>query len=260
MLGAVVLVPGCYFPDDVKAFLQKEHRPVTGIEYRFYPPDSLVIRSLNVPEISGAVQRIRPDGKINLSLLGEIFVAGKTSKEIEKLLITAAREYYEKADATVTVGSYASQNYYIFGQVGRPGPVPWTGRDTVLQALATAQPNNLAWAERITIVRGSRPQEGGYFQEASKPIGRYRRTGVHVPKKGNEPKTMMINLVAMTEHGDMSHNVMLMPNDIIYVQASPLAKIGLALQRLLFPINPAIQAIGVPANFERAGDRSRYND
>ena len=87
LLGAVVLAPGCYFPDDVKAFLQKDLGPVTGIEYRFYPPDSLSIRSLNVPEISGAVQRIRPDGKINLSLLGEIFVAGKTAKEIE----TAAR-------------------------------------------------------------------------------------------------------------------------------------------------------------------------
>lgn len=172
----------------------------------------------------------------------------------------AAKEFYEKTDATVQVVGYNSQKYYIFGQVSGAGPVAWTGRDTLLDALARSQPNNLAWNERIMVVRGSRPQQGGYYQEASNPIGKYRLTGVHKAPKDNEPETMMINLIAMIEHGDLANNILLMPNDIIYVQATPLAKIGLTLQRLLFPVNPAIQAAGIPANFERAGDRNRYSN
>ena len=255
VLAGMAVMPGCYYSDDVKAFLLKDHGPVSGIEYRFYPPDVLRIESLNVPEINGTSHRIRPDGKINIQLLGEFFVAGKTPSEIEKMLAEASKEYYEKTDATVQVAAYLSQNFYIFGQVSRPGPMPWTGRDTLLGALARSQPNNLAWAERIMVVRGSKPQEGGYFQEG----GGYWTSGIHEAQEGNEPKTMMINLVAMTEHGDMGNNIMLMPNDVIYVQASPLAKIGLALQRLLFPVNPAIQAVGVPANFGDAG-KSRYDN
>ena len=126
VLATVAVLPGCYHSDDVKAFLMKDHGPVSGIEYRVYPPDSIRIESLNVPEINGKVHRVRPDGKINLQLLGEFFVAGKTPSEIEKMLAEASKEYYEKTDATVQVVGYLSQNFYIFGQVSRPGPMPWT--------------------------------------------------------------------------------------------------------------------------------------
>jgi len=258
VVGIVVLVPGCYFPDDVKAFLQKDRKPVNGVEYRFYPPDSLSISSFNVPEINGAGGRIRPDGKINLPLLGEVFVAGKTPAEIEKLLIEASKEYYERADATVQVGAYASQFYYIFGQVSSPGPKVWTGRDTLLDALSRSFPNNLAWAERITVTRPSKPHVGGYYQEAPKVFGRFRRCGIHVPEEDNEPTIMLFNLEAMTRNGDMSHNILLMPNDIIYVQPTPLAWIGLTIQRLLFPVSPVTSAMGVPYQLDRAATE-RYD-
>jgi len=259
VVGVVVLLPGCYVSEDVKSFLQADRRPVSGVEYRLYPPDSLRISSLKVLEINGRGQQIRPDGKINLPLLGEFFVAGKTPAEVEKMLVEAAKEFYEKADATVNVVGYNSQKFYIFGQVSRPGPMPWTGRDTMLDAMAKAQPNNLAWFERIKVVRAAEPQNGGRYQAAPNILGRYSRTGIHVPQVGREPKEMTFNLFAMIEEGDLSNNIILMPNDVIYVQASPLAKVGLALQRLLFPVNPAIQAVGVPANFDDAG-RSRYDN
>ena len=260
LLCAVALVPGCYFPEDVKVFLQKDRKPVSGSEYRFYPPDSLSITSFKIPEINGMGGRIRPDGKINLPLLGEIFVTGKTPAEVEKLLIEASREYYEKGDATVQVGSYASQFYYIFGQVGGAGPRVWTGRDTLLDALARARPTNLGWAERITVTRPSRPHVGGYYQEAPKVFGKYRRCGIHVPEEGNEPTIMLFNLEAMSRNGDMSNNILLMPNDIIYVPPTPLAWIGLTIQRLMFPISPITSAMGVPYQVDRAQNQQFSQD
>jgi len=229
IVGVVVLLPGCYSSEDVKSFLQAERRPVSGVEYRTYPPDTLRI-TLTIPTpndeagklVINSVTRIRPDGKVNLRLLGEFFVAGKTPAEIEKMLVASAKEFYEKVEARVNIASYNSQMFYIFGQVSRPGPMPWTGRDTLLDALAKAQPNNLAWHERIKIVRAPEPQDGGRYQAATKVVGRYSRTGIHVPEEGREPKEMTFNLLAMVEEGDMSNNIILMPNDVIYVQASPL--------------------------------------
>jgi hypothetical protein len=85
---------------------------------------------------------------------------------------------------------------------------------------------------------------GGYA--TTKPAASYARTGINPPPKGKERKTMIINLMAMVQSGDMANNILLLPNDVIYVQPNPLAKVGLAIQMLLFPIRPAVEAAAMP--------------
>jgi len=236
---------GCYNAKQVNAFLHEPRTAVVGVEYRVMPPDVIAISSRHVQEIDGLSQQIRPDGKVNLPLVGEVFVAGKTPAEIEYALTEAAKEYYEQVDATVTVQSYNSQKFYVFGQVSKPGPMPWTGRDTLLDALAKAQPTQLAWPERIIVVRGDAPQEGG--QAATQPSWKYWRSGVHPERPDSPRRKLTINLMAMVRQGDMANNILLQPNDIIYVQPNPFAKVGLWIQNLLFPIRPAVQTITTPA-------------
>jgi len=48
--------------------------------------------------------------------------------------------------------------------------------------------------------------------------------------------------------GDLSNNILLKPNDVIYVRPHPLAAIGLAVQSLLFPIRPVAETIVTPNN------------
>jgi len=48
-----------------------------------------------------------------------------------------------------------SKSYYVLGQVFRPGVKDYTGRDTLLSALAEAQPNPMAWEERVQVIRPS---------------------------------------------------------------------------------------------------------
>ena len=55
---------------------------------------------------------------------------------------------------------------------------------------------------------------------------------------------MLINLDAMRESGDLANNVILRPDDIIYVQANPFAKLGLAIETVLFPLSAATNALG----------------
>lgn len=246
------LLAGCYDPREVEAFLQRPRTAVSGVEYRVLPPDMLAVSSTYVPEINGVNVRVRPDGKINLPLLGELYVAGKTPKEIEALIRQGAGAYYEQVDANVRVVGYNSQKLYVFGEVLRPGPRAWTGCDPVLDVLATAQPTELAWAERIVIVRGSEPTQGGY----GTPEGtrKYRAIGVH-PQPADRPrKRLTLNLMAMVKSGDMANNVLLMPNDIVYVQPNPFAHAGLFMRKVLFPVRPVLETLRVPANVEAAGN------
>jgi polysaccharide export outer membrane protein len=255
-LACAGLTGGCYTYDatEVSAFLRKPRPMVSGVEYRVLPPDTIQITSRRVPEIASVSQRIRPDGKVNLPLLGEILVAGMTPKEIEKAITDAALTYYEEADATVSVGSYESQKYYIYGQVSGGGPVPWTGHDTLLDALCKSPPTFLAWPERIIVVRGGEPQEGGPTTQPAQ-TGKYKRTGVR-PEDPNSPRhKMTINLMAMVRDGDLSNNILLMPNDVIYVQPNPFAEVGLKLQAILYPVQPVLEAVRVPRTLSQAGQQ-----
>jgi protein involved in polysaccharide export with SLBB domain len=317
-IGALVLallcasLAGCHGGTaKLKAFLQTPRSPVSATEYRVLPPDVLQITSIHVPDINNLRQQVRPDGKINLPLIGEIYVADHTPKEIEELLKKASKEYYEQVDATVQVAEYRSQKIYVFGQVSRPGPLPWTGNDTLLDVLATVQPTPSAWPEEIHVSRGKPPMTGGYWPakylkkhpelqandeppdedenndeydeydeeavdealpppetETGKPPelkGKSESFKVAKPecddlakatKKAEktalqpdgEAHVMVINLMKMIQNGDLSRNVLLKPNDVIYVPPNPLAAMGLAMQQLLLGIQPAAQTIQVPAS------------
>jgi len=147
--------------DLLNAFLQQRKVPVSGYAYVVLPPDVLTISSVYISELQKQTYMVRPDGKIALPLFGEVFVAGKTTKEIEGAILEATKEYYKKGDVTVEVTGYNSQKIYVFGQVARPGPMPWTGCDTVVNALAIVQPNQYAWPEKIKILRPKHPKAGG---------------------------------------------------------------------------------------------------
>jgi len=262
----------------LQAFLQDRPKPVSGVPYRVLPPDVITVRSTYVPEINGSVQQVRPDGIVNLPLVGEIDVVGDqrtglTPVQIEERITEAARDYYERVDATVEVTGYNSQKVYVFGQVGRPGPQPWTGANTVLDVLANSQPTEMAWPERILLVRGKTPRRGGYLidvkdldkaadkaPEAGSAEAENAPTVVAKPEKQAEDpdaiaplpkqveaKVLRINLNDMYKKGDLSKNVYLQPDDMVYVPPNPLAAVGLAIQQLLFPIRPATETIRLPA-------------
>jgi len=277
-----LLATGCTSEADrLRAFLQERRTPVSGVPYRVLPPDVILVRSTYVPEIDGISQQIRPDGRINLPLVGELDVVGKnetglTPTEIEDQITKAAEDYYERVDATVQVVGFNSQKVYVFGQVAGPGPQQWTGTNTLLDVLAQSQPTMLAWPERILLVRGKTPRRGGYLldvkdldeiagkagdgESAPDEVGTVvakvetkeggaeeeKPPATAVPEKV-EANVMRVNLMAMIKKGDMSKNVYLQPDDVIYVPANPLAAVGLALQQLLLPIRPAAETISVPA-------------
>lgn len=224
VVGAALAAAGCATSrhEQLVAFLRAHETEVSTGEYIVRPPDVIAVHAPGAPEIDGVTQMVRPDGKVVLRLLGEVDVAGLTTEEIARKLEAQLSRYYVEPEVVVQVAGYNSQFYYVFGEVGRAGPRPYTGRDTLLTALAEAQPTFLAWRSRIRVVRPS-PEAG-------------------------ERKLIVVNLDDMVRSGDVSQNVLLQAGDIVEVPPTPLGWLGHRVRELLYPFTPMVYAYSLPAD------------
>lgn len=222
LLGALIaFVGGCgptqkeraqlrHFP---KAYQQK----VSTDRYAVNPPDVITINAPLAPEVDKVKQVVSPDGTLNLDLLGRVYVAGMSPREVEDLLTEKLKTYYKDAKVRVDV-EQRSQFFYVFGEANRPGPKAYTGRDTLVHVLADAQPTRLAWPERVYVLRPSPDPE--------------------------QRHVTVINMYEMVKNGDTTANVLLQQDDIVYIPLNPLAAVGVALQNVLFPVQPVFNTAG----------------
>ncbi len=211
---------GCFssHPEDIQAFLRPPEVNVTAENYILQPPDEIEIQCSKVPEIHLQRQIIRPDGKVSFEALGEIEVAGKTPEELADVLEQKVSELYTLTGDNpidVRIIAYQSKVFYVLGQVLMPGPKIYTGRDTVLSAIADARPNPMAWVERIQVIRPSDDED-------------------------IKPKIFEVNFESMQVHGDTSKNVLLQEGDIVYVPPTVLAALSLKVEEVIRPITRAL--------------------
>ncbi len=222
-LTVLLVMGGCSTTyTDYSAFLTEPRPLVTSSSYRIMPPDVILITSKRVRELNGHREQVRADGRLSLPLLGSYFAAGKTPEQASAELQAAAREFYEDANVTLRVTRYASQKIFVFGEVNAPGPYPYTGANTILSTLAKAQPSRLADPERIAVLR---PADDGKLV-----------------------RRMTIDLNKMIKQGNTSQNAVLEEGDILYVPPTGFAAVGLALQQVLLPIQPAAAVVGGPSD------------
>ena len=232
LAGATVLAGCAPRYHDYSAFVRDPKPLASDQTYILEPPDEVQVSSRRVREIASHYERIRPDGRITLPLLGSVMVAGKTPEEVRAELQEMASAYYEDADINVKVTAFASKKVFVFGEVTVPGPYPYTGSNTVLQMLARAQPNRLADPSRIHVLRPS--------------------------PDGDLVRRMTVSLDDMVKSGDTTLDAVLEEGDIIYVPANGLATVGLAIQQLLLPLQPAVATVQAPTQIYDYGNQEPY--
>lgn len=222
LLAVICSQAGCSAKNaDMLHFLREHDHRVSAIEYRVDIPDAIGISAPRILEIDGERQRIRPDGKIGLRLLGDVKVAGMTAKEIAAKLEVLLSRYYLEPKVRVRVVGYESKKYYVVGQAAT-GPRIYTGRDTLLDAVLTASVNFLSWTSRVKVIR---------------------------PAHGETPvRTLRVNVDEMIQTGDWRHNILLEPDDIVYIPPTPMAWIGQRVRELMYPVAPMVQAYTAPAS------------
>lgn len=128
--------------------------PVDPKSYKIGPEDVLLVRIWREPDLSGLVS-VRPDGKINLQLVGEIDAADTTPTELEARIGKAYEKVLKSPIVTLQVQKVESKRYLLSGEVGKSGAFPLVRPMTVLEALTIAGGiKEFGNGKKIVILRG----------------------------------------------------------------------------------------------------------
>jgi polysaccharide export outer membrane protein len=110
---------------------------IDAASYVIGPEDGLQVTVWQNPQISGSFP-VRPDGKISLTLLGDVQAAGLTPMQLTDSITEKLKKFIQDPTVAVVVTGVNSQKIYMVGEVGHVGPLQLTSGMTPLQAIATA--------------------------------------------------------------------------------------------------------------------------
>ncbi len=150
------------------------------------PEDIIEISVWGNKEFAGALP-VRPDGFISIPLIGDIRAAGLTPAELKKMITNKLRKFITDASVTVFVKEINSINISIAGEVNAPGTYKVNRPITLLHLFSLSQ---------------------GFTDKADLKHSFLLRKG----QKEN------VDFYALVKKGDISQNVWLLPNDLIFIK------------------------------------------
>jgi polysaccharide export outer membrane protein len=169
-------------------------------EYIMTPGDQLQIYVLGHPDISStrantdSAYTVRPDGKLNFPLVGEIDINGLTVYEFTQLLTKELSEYIINPKITVNVAKLGTTRVFVMGEVSRQGMYELSKSHRVMDALGAA---------------------GGFTQKAAKKdiylVRNAGRDGENVQK---------LNILNYMRKGDVSQNLVLQEGDCLFLTSN----------------------------------------
>ena len=169
-------------------------------EYIMTPGDQLQIYVLGHPDISStrantdSAYTVRPDGKLNFPLVGEIDVNGLTVFEFTNLLTKELSEYIINPKITVNVAKLGTTRVFVMGEVSKQGMYELSKSHRVMDALGAA---------------------GGFTQKAAKKdIYLVRNVG----KPGEN--VQKLNILNYMKKGDLSQNLVLQEGDCLFLTSN----------------------------------------
>ncbi len=139
--------------------------------------------------------RVNANGTVSLPLIGAVKVGGMTLIEAQSSIESKLGKFLVTPQVSLFIEEYGNKTVFVMGEVQKPGsyPVPTESRMTVLEAITTA---------------------GGFTAIAAQDRARVLRNvnGVSV--------TYTINIKEITQQGQKDKDMVLEPNDIVYVPQS----------------------------------------
>jgi len=185
--------------------------------YQIGPPDQIKITAAENDDLSTETI-VRPDGYITFpfSKLHDVYAEGLTPKQLAEKLTQELSKYILDVQVTVEVTAFRSQSIFVFGEVGREGALAYNGEMSVLDAIGAAR----------NITRRGKP-----------------RAILVVRGKPDNPEVFRVDMVKVTREGDSAQNIMLQEDDVVYVPPNIFARVGYAIDNVLFPFRSVLSAM-----------------
>jgi polysaccharide export outer membrane protein len=106
-------------------------------QYHLRPGDIISVNVVDNPEFS-VRSKIRPDGRINFPVLGDIEVAGLTTTAIVATMEEKLQPYVNNAAVSVTIEQYFANKIFLIGELNTNGEFEIFEPVDVIRAIAMA--------------------------------------------------------------------------------------------------------------------------
>jgi protein involved in polysaccharide export with SLBB domain len=146
------------------------------------------------PRGQSKISPVRPDGRTSFPFIGDIKVAGFTVEEVRKIINEKYRQFVRNLEITVVIERVVNPTIFVSGEVNGPGDLAITGPLFLSQVISRA--------------KGLTPAADG------KHVLIIRRFGV------SKPVVFHADLNAVLVKGDISKDILLAEDDMVYVPRS----------------------------------------
>lgn len=241
-------------PEDVAGEIGERLRALGGgagtREYLLQPNDEIEVKFPYTPQLN-ELQKLRPDGKIQLQLIGTVDAQGLSPEELQARLKQRYARYLRTPELSVIVRNVTTQNVRVAGPAGT-----FTGRAGVA-ALQPAIIVRSAQAQQVFIagevtrpgVIGFRPgltllqaiaEAGGTLPTGDGAHIVVLRRGQGAPGQPDAVQVLRLDLPRdFVRQPD--RDVALQPFDIVMLPKSDIAVLGDKLNQYLFNILPPLK-------------------
>lgn len=169
-----------------------EYDRVKSQGYQIQPGDTLDITFFYTPEYNATSVPVRPDGKIQLSLVGDFPIAGMTPDQAAAQLKTIYTKELKNPDLAVIVKTFGASAVVVQGEVRSPAQVPLIGNARLLQIIS---------------------QAGGFL-----PTADIRNVTIVRHSTGGKPLVTVVNLQDALQGVNPANDLGMLPGDVVFVR------------------------------------------
>jgi polysaccharide export outer membrane protein len=198
LAGLLILISSLFFVFS-EALSQQD------IVYRINKDDTLFISVWRQPDLSLEVI-VRPDGMISFPLIGDIEAVGKTLTQLDQEITEKLSTYVREPQVSVMVKKFGGNRVIVLGDVAKPGVYTYANEIRIVEALALAGDcTKFAVKNNVLVIRGD----------------------IH-----NNPQVIKANLIRFIKYADLSQNIPIQPQDIVFVPRTLVGNINAFLETL----------------------------
>jgi len=250
-------------PEDVEAEMRERLVQLSGEagdrEYLLQPGDQIEVKFPYQPELNELL-RIRPDGKLQMQMIGTMVAEGKSPEELQKSLRGRYGKFLKVPELSVIVREVTTQNVRVAGGNGRAG-------------LSHLQPS--------LIVRSFQPAQVFFGGEVQRPGVLAWRGGMSLLQAltevgGQLPTGDLSELMVLRHQSDGSvqmlkpgfgsdgmrqpdRDVLLQPSDVVVLPKSDAATLADRLNAYVFNLVPFLRNSSFGFVYDLRGNNNYTN-
>ena len=209
-----VQVAGLKF-NEVAAAIEKHLVDAIGLKVPKVAVSPVGTREPQILQVGIGEHLVRPDGTISLGIYGDVYVAGQTLESIRTTLEGHLAQYFSNPRVTADVLAYNSKVYYVITDGAGYGQqvvrIPFTGNETVLDAIANIEGLSPTSSQRIWVARPA-------------------------PSGVEMAQTLPVDWRAISREGVTTTNYQLLPGDRVFIEGDGLVATDNLIAKVLAPV------------------------